>query len=363
MRFEVNDVLLVLKGVKRCGDKWIACCPSHDDKKQSLSIGKGDDGKALIHCHAGCGYVQVVQDLGLFEREQKKQRKIVAVYDYTDENGNLLYQAVRYHPKDFRVRKPDGKGGFIWNLDNTPRVIYRLPEIVQAREDNFYVVFCEGEKDVDNVREKLEFPATTIAQGVGSWKDNYADYFIGLNVIILPDNDKSGKDFAEKVANSIYGKAQSVTIVNLPDIPEKGDVSDWLAQGGTREQFIELINNTPEWKFNEVMESKDNNADYQNDDFFIIKSAADWIEEAKNKPIPKMLFGELWFEDEICILFADSNVGKSILAVQIADSITNGKPISHFSLEKLNRRKFCISTLSLLIDSLAVVTEKTRMVF
>ena len=60
---------------------------------------------------------------------------------------------------------------------------------------------------------------------------------------------------------------------------------------------------------------------------FIRKTANEWIEEAKNKPAPKMLFSEFWHEGELCILFSDTNLGKTILAVQIADSIASGKPI------------------------------------
>ncbi|GGZ72581.1 AAA family ATPase [Algibacter mikhailovii] len=68
-------------------------------------------------------------------------------------------------------------------------------------------------------------------------------------------------------------------------------------------------------------------------DCFIAKTANQWIEEAKSRPIPNMLFGEMWYEGEVCILFADTNTGKSILAVQIADSISKGLPIYDFSLE------------------------------
>jgi hypothetical protein len=66
---------------------------------------------------------------------------------------------------------------------------------------------------------------------------------------------------------------------------------------------------------------------------FNVKTASAWMEEAKLRPIPKMLFGELWFEGELCILFADTNLGKSILAVQIGDSISKGEPIKAFKLE------------------------------
>ena len=66
---------------------------------------------------------------------------------------------------------------------------------------------------------------------------------------------------------------------------------------------------------------------------FIVKPANTWIEEAKLRPIPKMLFAEFWCEREVSVLFADTNVGKSILAVQIADSISSGHCIEGFKLE------------------------------
>jgi len=69
------------------------------------------------------------------------------------------------------------------------------------------------------------------------------------------------------------------------------------------------------------------------DNLFTMRKAGEWLEIASNRPIPKMLFGSLWFESEICILFADTNVGKSILAVQIGDSISKGEPINGFNLE------------------------------
>jgi RecA-family ATPase len=87
---------------------------------------------------------------------------------------------------------------------------------------------------------------------------------------------------------------------------------------------------TPEEVLNEV---KDKQKQLNGKELFLIKPANEWIEEAKKRPIPKMLFSEFWFEEELCILFADTNLGKSILAVQIADSISNGKPIRNFKLE------------------------------
>lgn len=73
--------------------------------------------------------------------------------------------------------------------------------------------------------------------------------------------------------------------------------------------------------------------DNENKGLFKVRTANKWIEQAKTRPIPKMLFGELWFENELCILFADTNLGKSILAVQIGNSISKGEYINGFKLE------------------------------
>ena len=78
---------------------------------------------------------------------------------------------------------------------------------------------------------------------------------------------------------------------------------------------------------------KEMNDPKENIGIFRVRTANQCIEDAKNRPIPGMLFGELWYEGEICILFADSNLGKSILAVQIAISISEGIPIESFNLE------------------------------
>lgn len=77
--------------------------------------------------------------------------------------------------------------------------------------------------------------------------------------------------------------------------------------------------------------------DKENKGLFKVKTANKWIEQAKTRPIPKMLFGKLWFENELCILFADTNLGKSILAVQIGNSISKGEYINGFVLEAVKQ--------------------------
>jgi hypothetical protein len=65
---------------------------------------------------------------------------------------------------------------------------------------------------------------------------------------------------------------------------------------------------------------------------FIIKPAAAWLQTARKSPDAQMLFDSFWFQGELCILFADTNVGKSILAVQIGDSLSRGQPIGNFRM-------------------------------
>jgi RecA-family ATPase len=82
----------------------------------------------------------------------------------------------------------------------------------------------------------------------------------------------------------------------------------------------------------------ENISNINNSNYFIIKTANAWIEEAKNRPTPKMIFDEFWYEGEVSILFADTNLGKSILAVQIGNSISKGMPIKGFKSETTKQK-------------------------
>ena len=91
------------------------------------------------------------------------------------------------------------------------------------------------------------------------------------------------------------------------------------------------IKNEAEQLIQQANEAKENKG------LFTVKTASRWIEQAKTRPIPKMLFGEFWFEGELCILFADTNLGKSILAVQIGNSISRGEQIRGFVLQAVKQ--------------------------
>jgi len=175
----------------------------------------------------------------------QQARRIVAEYDYTDEDGNLLFQAVRFDPKGFSQRQPDGAGDWEWNLKGVRRVLCRLPELIGA-DPSKPVFIVEGEKDVDRLMQ-LGLIATTNPMGAGKWLPEYSGYLAQRHVVVLPDNDDEGRDHANKVGYSVHGLAKSVRLLELAGLPEKGDISDWLDAGGTAEGLLDLARKTPEW--------------------------------------------------------------------------------------------------------------------
>lgn len=231
-------------------------CQAHNDRNPSLSISSGDEGRILVNCHAGCAPETVVAALGLTladlmaDIKPKESRKggagrIVATYDYTDEAGKLLYQVVRFDPKDFRQRRPDGNGGWTWKLDSVKQVPYRLPVLLAAELEEAVIV-CEGEKDCDALAA-LDITTTTNSGGAGRWRPEFAAHLKGRDVIIIPDNDSPGRRHAQDVARSLHGVAKSVRVLELPGLPEKGDVSDWLADGHTVAELAALAEGACEW--------------------------------------------------------------------------------------------------------------------
>lgn len=240
-------------GAKREGSGYAARCPAHEDRTPSLSLSEGRDGRTVLHCQAGCTPEAVVTAAGLTMADlfadaspRAGRGEPVAVYDYTDETGGLLYQVCRFLPKDFRQRRPDGPDRWTWNLKGVRRVLYRLPAVLAQATAGRTVLIVEGEKDV-HALEALGFVATTNAGGAGKWRDDYGDALRGAPVVILPDNDDPGRAHAEQVARSLQGVAKAVRIVALPDLPPKGDVSDWIAAGGTADQLKQLVNAAPVW--------------------------------------------------------------------------------------------------------------------
>lgn len=188
------------------------------------------------------------------EQEKVKQR-LIKSYDYRDESGTLLYQVQRFEPKKFVQRRPDGTG-WIYKIKDVRRVPYKLPELLAAPL-NQSVYVTEGEKDVDRLTE-LGLVATCNSGGAGKWEKSFSEHFKDRTVIVIPDNDDAGRDHAQKVAKSLRSATTSmVRILELPDLPDKGDVSDWLDAGGTVAELVKLKTKAPEKSDDSADEEKE----------------------------------------------------------------------------------------------------------
>ncbi len=181
---------------------------------------------------------QVCAEYAGMNGEKSSARRITQTYDYTDVGGTLLFQVVRYDSKDFRQRRPDGKGDWIWNLNGVHLVLYRLPEVTKAES----VLIVEGEKDADTAY-RLGLPdgwaATCNPMGAGKWREEYSEVLRDRRVVILPDADKPGQRHAEQVATSLQGKARELFRLTLPDGAK--DLSEWAESQGSQEDFRKLL--------------------------------------------------------------------------------------------------------------------------
>ena len=224
---------------------WTALCPFHDDHHPSLRFnGKGF---RCMACGAKGNLRKLAIELGVdLPIGNAEKTTIVATYDYQDENHDLLFQVVRYEPKNFKQRRSDGKGNWIWGLDGARRVLYRLPELQSALRDQ-WIFIVEGEKAVDALME-YGFTATCSPMGAGKWREEYNQYLVGCRVVIFPDNDDPGISHAYKVAASLVSAVATLKVLSLSCLGSGQDVYDWLQQGNTAKDLLALVQSAPEWK-------------------------------------------------------------------------------------------------------------------
>lgn len=179
--------------------------------------------------------------------EEKAVRpRVDRVYKYHDADGNVVFEAIRYKPKGFKQRRPnpDVPGQYIYNLKGVQLVPYQLDILVHASIE-VPVWIVEGEKDAHRLIDAGRL-VTCNPMGAGKWRDEYSRHLNGRTCIILPDNDQVGRDHARAVARSLQKEAASIRIVELPGLPEHGDVSDWFAAGGTMDDLVALAEMAPE---------------------------------------------------------------------------------------------------------------------
>lgn len=239
-----------------------ACrCPFHDDKTPSFTV---KDGR--WSCWAGCGKGDVVDLLAKFEdktiaqylRDIGPQQRaslpvrnpdmpkrpdpapepsdapkgsVAQIYRYEDANGNLVCEAVRMEPKDFRQRKNASD----WTMKGVERVLYRLPQVRRAQ----IVWITEGEKDVESL-ESCGFTATTSIGGAKGWLDSYGESVRDKDLILCGDNDKAGDEYLADVEKTVMPIARSVRRVKVPSFCK--DISEYLASLTPDEDATAILN-------------------------------------------------------------------------------------------------------------------------
>lgn len=253
----------------------------------------------------------------LEEQPRREGKRIVATYDYHDDAGETIFQVVRFEPKSFLQRRqatPDDppdkiRDGWVWSVRGVRLVPYRLPELQAALAFDRPVLIVEGEKDVENLA-KLGIVATCNPMGAGKWPQHFPEFFVGADVIIVPDNDEAGRAHRDLVGSSLDGTAASVRVLELPGLKPKGDISDWLAAGGTAEALNALIETRakrwgagpPESRFGAI----------QFCDIDTISSKHDW------------LVNGLLHRHDMSMTFGRPKCGKSFFSVDLALSIARG---------------------------------------
>lgn len=310
----IDELLERLNKVKKTGDnRYMALCPAHKDTNRSLAIKGTDDGTILTHCFAGCSHESIIAKLGLElkdlfpDKTKNPGMDIVALYDYRKDD-ELQYQIVRLSPKSFRVRRPDGKDGWIWDSKGAELIPYHYDDVQAAIKQEHTILIVEGEKDADRLKPE-GFAATTNPFGAGKWPESFAKFFKGAKVVVIADNDKKGWDHAVQVAAKLKKTATSIKMIDkLPGVPEKGDAYDFFEAGGTVKELVDLILATPEY-----VPAGENSLPITR------------LSLVPEPPPLRHIVEDICPENYITILHGDGGQGKSYITLALAMSVVTGR--------------------------------------
>ena len=261
MTAPLNATLAVLERVTgfrpvRSGDDYKARCPVHEadgaSHTPSLSVRQGDQQAVLMNCHAGCRYEDILVRLGLERTPARAAQRIVATYPYRNAAGETVFEKVRYEPKDFRIRHRQALDvDWNWKRPALPEYpLYRLPELLAAQAEGKTIFVVEGEKDADRAATG-GLVATCNWEGASEpgkkpkWRKEYTAQLAGAaRVVLIPDHDAPGRAHMRHIARQLTGKAQDLRWLELPDLPDKGDLSDYLEQHSVKE-LLALVESAP----------------------------------------------------------------------------------------------------------------------
>jgi hypothetical protein len=318
-------------------------CPFHGDRTASFSLNLDKGG--LWNCHAcnvggglfdfetrmfpGRSAEECWENIYKFsgatpthDRQERKLGPVVATYQYVGPGGEFLFEKQRHEPKMFTQRtKKDGR--WVYSLQGVRKVIYRLPEVMTSQ----VVFIVEGEKDADalstalggivQVKEGVTATAAVTCNfdGAGKWKDEYSPFFVGRRVVILADNDDAGRRHALEVAKSCVKFAETVKVVKLGGLPEKGDVYDYL-QGHGVADLLDEVRKAP------LFTESRAEAAVSDKPFFVQPSAI----------LPHDAPGIQWIIPGVIhrgakgLIVAQPKAGKSMIALDLAVALSAGQP-------------------------------------
>ena len=261
---QAEQIAKTLGNAKKANGQWVASCPvpghgkGNGDKNPSLSIDINDDGKPLFHCHGGCSQEDVFQTIRsrnllpeLMERPDPlanikpiPRNVLEQEWQYQDEDRQTVFVKQRYKVgeagKTYRLYKVDADGRRHSSLGDARIVPYNLPQLLDAKTAGRNIFLVEGEKAADAITS-IGMIATTAHTGAGSWPEAITEYFAGAQVIILPDNDVPGWQYAHKAAAAILPIAKSVKVVDLGLQGQGDDAYEFIEAGAGREKLVALV--------------------------------------------------------------------------------------------------------------------------
>jgi hypothetical protein len=343
------ETVIMSRGVKlrgnvdRCGP-----CPkcggddrfSINTKKQCFncrSCGARGDVIALVEHLDNCDFIAACTKLAGPRPNGKnygaEPRKVItASFEYYDETGVFVYQIDRVEyqnpdgtfvldkdgkkrKKTFSQRRPDPNrpGQWIWNVSGVTKIPYRLPELIEAVAGGYTIFIVEGEGKVDKLVE-IDIDATCNPDGAGKWPPEFCERLCGADVVLAPDNDEAGWKHVNEVGASLVGIADRIRVLALPDLPPKGDIRDWLAAGGTREQLEALVEQAPDWQ---PPQEKPTEGDTQPNVF-----NAGGLNQMRFEPVKYVVPD--YIVEGLTLLAGKPKVGKSWLLLHVAFAVAAG---------------------------------------
>jgi DNA primase len=307
------------------GHGYSGLCPSHNDKNPSLSITQSDKGTILLHCHSGCSFEEVCNSLNLNSKDLFISTKAYLPsrekieYIYHDEEGNILYRKIRMSSEKAFFFERYENSTWKKGLADTRRVLYNLPEVQLAIQNNCLIAITEGEKDAETLRSH-GYVATTNDAGAGpnKWKRAYSQSLKNAHILLFYDYDLAGIQHRDNIISQLQGHVAGIKVIHLPgfEIQDKNglDITDWLQRGHTSSELEKLIQESP-----------------SNDFSFSTKTQAGRIKAISAEELiemkidqPETLLHPFITKASLGMIYAQRGIGKTFFTLSLGMAVASG---------------------------------------